>query len=564
MFPSLKPAPMPGPSTGPQPASSPATTECYVWTYSSCPFRILLNFNVIDQIRADVDTAGAREIGGILIGKKRSPPGILHICDFIPLSVQPKSTNTHFKFSSEWMAEVIARCPSDCKIVGYYRTDLEQHVQLRVEDQQLVQQWFKGLDKVVLVIASTESAKATAGFFFWENGSITLNPGLTFPFSTNELVWGGWPKQSVKDGPVRNKRFGSISTYISELLVRAGVPTNAALPFLAVVVLTIAIVTGTLLMMLTAPTNSGAVQRLGLQVSPKGTNYALSWNTSAPEVVAAKGATLEIREGNAAPFLIPLTAGQLRHGSISYGAFPVSHIVQFRLETVDDAGKPLISSVASISPPADALAAVEARTPQASDTADFSPKTRRAVRTLVTNNSKRPIATWQLPGDSSAGGSAEPLLITVKELNGPSKNRTAILVPTEADTKTALSQPVVPDPPQIPAATNLQNPLSMFFLPPKTPSAPSGNIAQNTNPRPALRGIASDVGFVTITSEPGEAMVSIDSNPAGVTPVTLQFSPLGIGFTVTVHKSGYTSWTVQTVATAQPYALHAQLKQLTK
>jgi hypothetical protein len=71
-------------------------------------------------------------------------------------------------------------------------------------------------------------------------------------------------------------------------------------------------------------------------------------------------------------------------------------------------------------------------------------------------------------------------------------------------------------------------------------------------------------GVVTITSEPSGARVEINAIPAGVTPITLQISPVGLGFTVTVTKSGYMKWTVQSFSTTQPYSLHAQLRQIPK
>jgi PEGA domain len=65
---------------------------------------------------------------------------------------------------------------------------------------------------------------------------------------------------------------------------------------------------------------------------------------------------------------------------------------------------------------------------------------------------------------------------------------------------------------------------------------------------------------VTITSEPSGARVEINAIPAGVTPVTVQISPVGLGFTITVSKSGFMKWTVQSFSTAHPYSLHAQLR----
>ena len=66
-------------------------------------------------------------------------------------------------------------------------------------------------------------------------------------------------------------------------------------------------------------------------------------------------------------------------------------------------------------------------------------------------------------------------------------------------------------------------------------------------------------GVLTVTSEPSGASVEINQVPAGSTPLTLRLSPGGLGFTVTVSKSGFLKWTVQTVVTAKPMAVHARL-----
>jgi hypothetical protein len=87
----------------------------------------------------------------------------------------------------------------------------------------------------------------------------------------------------------------------------------------------------------------------------------------------------------------------------------------------------------------------------------------------------------------------------------------------------------------------------------------ANNLPKNGGAARLAPGDQSDMGMVTITSEPSGAAVEINQVPAGATPVVLRVSPVGLGFTLTVTKDGFMKWMVQTVATAKPSSLHAKL-----
>jgi hypothetical protein len=88
-------------------------------------------------------------------------------------------------------------------------------------------------------------------------------------------------------------------------------------------------------------------------------------------------------------------------------------------------------------------------------------------------------------------------------------------------------------------------------------NAPASQAQAPTPPR----AIAGAAGLLTITSEPSGATVEINNMSAGTTPVMLRMSPLGLGFTVTVSKGGFETWSIQSVATNEPAELHARLRQ---
>jgi hypothetical protein len=114
----------------------------------------------------------------------------------------------------------------------------------------------------------------------------------------------------------------------------------------------------------------------------------------------------------------------------------------------------------------------------------------------------------------------------------------------------------MPDPPQITPPQITPHKIVPLLLPPPSSAAPP---VQPSEVTPASPGKQSSPGVLDITSEPSGAKVEINSVPVGVTPLTLQVNPLGLGFTVTVTKDGFYTWMVQSVATVKPEALHARL-----
>ena len=86
------------------------------------------------------------------------------------------------------------------------------------------------------------------------------------------------------------------------------------------------------------------------------------------------------------------------------------------------------------------------------------------------------------------------------------------------------------------------------------------NLAEKSLPDFSRESVPPGAGFVTIRSEPSGATVMINDLPAGLTPLALRIFPVGVGFTVTLTKSGFEKWMIQSVATRQPSSLNAQLE----
>ncbi len=554
------------------PSLDQTTSESYVWAHPGCPVRILLSLGVIEQLQAEVSqTASWRgEIGGLLIRSKRSKPGTIRIVDFIPLPGE-RTSDSHFKLPPESLAEAIARCPSDTKIAGYYRTDADQSIHLRPEDLATIQQWFKDPTSVFLVIASADPSRSTAGFFFWEDGSVGSNSSLTFPFSAAKLVSEGWPTQadSRENDRLANlsERFWQIADFVRRTSLPVKIGTISAL---------FALIVGIRVFTWNRATNhsrAAAPPSLGLQVKRDGSKFQVGWNPSAPDIVNAKDANLviwdgsrEAFDGSADPLYMPLTSAQLRSGAVTYTSFAFTEKVKFRLDTISSSGDASSESVVSVSPvdianppPIIPTAELNARVtvPQARPAVPVLPPTERLPRV----EPRRSPVTPAIPSD----GQVKPRSSRLSRTFVPPKSRNAAGVAGET---------LMPDPPNIAAnparASSSITPEynlhtgSIVAPPVQSNAAPlmRASLRPGTMVAPPIG--QSNEGVVTITSEPSGARVEINAIPAGVTPLTLQISPVGLGFTVTVTKSGFAKWTIQSFSTAHPYSLHAQLRELSK
>jgi hypothetical protein len=158
--------------------------KAYVWSFPGGPVHVHLNLEVVRQLaenlkrEAEISSGGSR--CGILLGLNR--PGGLEISDFSPLETTaiPELETT------------LARAKSirDITPVGYYRVQNEDRLCLSAEDLSLVHKFFSDPGNVVLLISRADDTKPpTAGFFFWDEG--TMNGDfcfLDFPFDAALLA----------------------------------------------------------------------------------------------------------------------------------------------------------------------------------------------------------------------------------------------------------------------------------------------------------------------------------------------------------------------------------------
>jgi hypothetical protein len=257
-------------------------------------------------------------------------------------------------------------------------------------------------------------------------------------------------------------------------------------------------------------------QHLGLQVKKDGTEFLVSWDPTATEIVSANDAELVISDdsrtasnGKSEPLLVPLGSSQLKQGSLIYRSPSVANKVAFQLKVKNSAGNSFDEAVSS-----------------AGDSS--------ALRLqAASRNSLRPYRPPSAPGASGTKNAASAM-------------RARIFVAPKREIAANAAAERVFDLPQVAMLSEQAADVNQVLLPP-------------SDSMPPKAPFQSGAGLITITSEPSGANVTINSTPAGITPLTLQVKPVGLGFTVEVTKDGFTKWMVQTSSTERPYALHAQL-----
>ncbi len=580
------------------PTSSPTLINgSLVWTYPGCPLRIRFSLRALERLRAQIPapqksaaSVPTRQLGGLLIGRKKSRSGITDVVDFVPLLASIDPTSSQFGFVNEWLDEVADRCPPDYKIVGYYRTSADESIRLTADDLKLIQQRFADATNVFLVIAAG-SQGTSAGFFCWYNGAVALNCRLTFPFSADELASGGWP---IRNGGMWRERLSQLMASKVRPLRQPGLWTKGISAALVVAL----VFTGGVLLRrsLGARASVAASSSFALHVERTGPSFVLSWDRTAPQIASASGGSLEIHEGTKPVSLLSLTPEQLQLGTLSYGSYPYTDQAEFRLLVSGAGGAPL-ESKAVASPIVSTAAAEPTTAPRPTTATNLSARDNLTapgklsaptnlnspakLRASLVQSEKPPVKAddWQEPRrpvqrpaasapPQQAVENPEPPPAPAVPAAPPSPARAFVPpAPKAAATLAAPRDIAIPEPPPAGRIRMLGNMLSWELantLPVNRTAPPPGEAtdAETQNSFIARQAAAAEsmVGLVTITSEPSGAAVQINDRFAGTTPVSLQMSPIGLGFTITVTKSGFSKWTVQSVATQQHSSLHARLR----
>ena len=349
--------------------------EYYHWEETDKGVRIYMHARMADRLQAEVLQRG-EEVGGILLGRVQEDRGlqIAFIDDFVPVTCSYSSGQLYdlsgddtVKLEAALLRTALAGCesPAAPSVLGYYRSHLRDGMSLSAADLLLIDSYFQAPASVFLLLKSVAGSKAcTAGFFFWEDGRVQSE------FSSLEVALGRMPSSPPAPGAVPDTDIGfevelpagvndafkdDLPADLAEMLYKTvplAVPraqprktprvwpgwlARAATILIATAALVISVVT-----YLGAPRPPReeaaaipAVSMLGLHVERNPPDLLLTWNRNAREILAARRATLSIRDGRIEK------KWDLDKPKLAGGSFlvtPASDDIQVRLEVygVDD------------------------------------------------------------------------------------------------------------------------------------------------------------------------------------------------------------------------------------
>jgi hypothetical protein len=312
--------------------------EHYIWRFPGSPIEVRLDLRVVQQLKEHLQRIGPEDTPdtGLLFGDDAR--GVTEVLGFEPLRTR-----------SVPEAIAVARSDSKRKIVGFYREELSDWLQLGEADQDLAAASFPNAHDVFLVIRRSTNAPRMATFFFHNaDGTMADFAFLEFPLDERLLALDETDraqrsnKPAVKIAPVKPNVTDVTNTPIPAR-VRApstdGSPrrpavsrtVGLALAGVGVIALVTALLAMTsfgrkLISPKEAPTASESV--LGLKAERQSADLRLSWNRDDPAILQALSGVLSIEE-NGASRSITLNPAQMRSGFVVYA--PTSGQVQIQL-----------------------------------------------------------------------------------------------------------------------------------------------------------------------------------------------------------------------------------------
>ena len=313
-----------------------SNSQSFLWSFPECPVSIHVNFDFIDRLENKVLALAPpdREVGGLLLGNVLSSNGDIEVSDYFELPSDSQST-TNFALLPDSLANLVQKSAGDRRVIGFYRTHLEQRMNLRAHDLECIQSTFNQPADVFLLIRPHDRG-ASAGFFFWQDGAVV--GGLTFPFSTAALNSPPW---TTLMGGSSQRKLRTLVAQGRNRALRLSTGLRTALFVLAATVIALA---GVLQIHRVTP---GARHTLGLRVERALLGVVVAWNPATPEVANAKNANLLIWDDSSSPAVVRLTTAQLQSGRVFFPS--VGDRIEARLDLVGATGKATTESVVSAS-----------------------------------------------------------------------------------------------------------------------------------------------------------------------------------------------------------------------
>jgi hypothetical protein len=368
------------PALQPRGASGSEYPGVFSWAFPGSPVRINLRLDVILKLQAatsqDHGLTRSSEVGGVLIGHSH-PPGTLEIndCIFLP-GVSDGSQRYVLNLEDLGRLRRERSSPRDERrsVVGYFRTQRDQGLSLRETEVAMMEQHFRDPMNVGLLIQDS-GEQSTAGFVFWDGGSLVPFSLLDFPLDvaalqldasafpeepteswtpgvkdTAELARLETPREVVaRQAPAREVATREAPARAATPMLpppapAARTPQRAPVPYGLMVGIVGVLLAGAAAFVLWQRSLSLArplastqfpASSLQLQVEALGNGLNLRWNPSAAAISHATAARLVVLESDREPKAVELDVEQLLSGHVFF--LSSAEQVRFRLEVLKDA-----------------------------------------------------------------------------------------------------------------------------------------------------------------------------------------------------------------------------------
>jgi hypothetical protein len=323
----------------------------YVWSLPGAPIRIHIPLALVEQFRQCLESSGAAERGGILLGNSRGAR-----IDVSGFELFDRANDDHhFDLSpSETLdlaAKIAHRAPD---VVGYFRTDLRGRVRLTDVDVTVIKNLFRDPSYVFLVMSTDEAGEPIGGFFFWDGDTLFSEISFKeFPLDPLRLPNALSRSQELQQQQPRV----SAPPPDSAIALRGGAPGPQAgstkrssrrwLALAAFVASALAL--GLVLMKLPLPIASHTDQPQPTASAPRpvfgsalllsarrtGDSVAITWNSAGPALTDARTAVVTVQDGDSKQEFA-LTEERFRTNKLIY--FPRSSQIDVSVEVFSKSG----------------------------------------------------------------------------------------------------------------------------------------------------------------------------------------------------------------------------------
>lgn len=336
------------------------TSKPFIWSFPGAPVRIYLDLRVAaglqTALRGATSGSSKAEVGGVLLGFAESPMKI-HVTGFQPLDWP--SGDAGFRLREPAKTGAVRQ-----DVIGFYRTHLREGLKLDEQDVRLFARRFGRLTDIALLVKPMPDGSTTAGFFFWDNGTIESRYTFhEFPFDPERLAKEAQELAAMAPPAIRSESLSPLAEPTAPVSNRGkGLSKLLISAMLAIFVAGLSL--GYLVSDWHSRTQRNSVS-LGLRVQQQGRDLRFTWEKAAPVLRNGNAqGVLTILDRGLPPRVIPLGPEELvTPGSITY--FPRSGQVQFRLE-VHAAGETVTDSVVALAPgplPSDAVSVTKSHNP---------------------------------------------------------------------------------------------------------------------------------------------------------------------------------------------------------